>query len=65
MNTAAANGVLLEIEKLSKSFGGIRAVHDCSFAVRQGQVLGLIGLLIILMLKFRPQGIFAERGTTR
>ena len=25
----------------------------------------LIGLLIILMLKFRPQGIFAERGTTR
>lgn len=34
---------VLEIENLSKSFGGIRAVHDCSFAVRQGQVLGLIG----------------------
>ncbi len=34
---------VLEIEKLSKSFGGIRAVRDCSFAVAQGQVLGLIG----------------------
>ena len=43
MNAAAGNGALLEIEKLGKSFGGIRAVHDCSFAVRPGQVLGLIG----------------------
>jgi branched-chain amino acid transport system ATP-binding protein len=34
---------VLQIENLSKSFGGIRAVHDCSFAVRPGQVLGLIG----------------------
>jgi len=34
---------VLQIENLSKSFGGIRAVHDCSFAVGQGQVLGLIG----------------------
>jgi branched-chain amino acid transport system ATP-binding protein len=34
---------VLEVENLCKSFGGIRAVHDCSFVVRQGQVLGLIG----------------------
>src|SRR5262249_8579872 len=43
VSAAAGNGALLEIEQLSKSFGGIRAVHDCSFAVRPGQVLGLIG----------------------
>ena len=37
------SAAVLEIENLSKSFGGIHAVRDCSFAVAQGQVLGLIG----------------------
>jgi branched-chain amino acid transport system ATP-binding protein len=37
------NAVVLQIESLSKSFGGIHAVRDCSFAVAEGQVLGLIG----------------------
>ena len=34
---------VLQIENLSKSFGGIHAVRDCTFTVTQGQVLGLIG----------------------
>ena len=34
---------VLEIENLSKSFGGIHAVRNCTFTVAQGQVLGLIG----------------------
>jgi ABC-type branched-subunit amino acid transport system ATPase component len=37
------SAAVLQIENLSKSFGGIHAVRDCSFAVAQGQVLGLIG----------------------
>jgi ABC-type branched-subunit amino acid transport system ATPase component len=37
------SAAVLQIEKLSKSFGGIHAVQDCSFAVAPGQVLGLIG----------------------
>jgi len=37
------SAAVLEIENLSKSFGGVHAVRDCSFAVAQGQVLGLIG----------------------
>jgi ABC-type branched-subunit amino acid transport system ATPase component/ABC-type branched-subunit amino acid transport system permease subunit len=34
---------LLEARHLSKSFGGVRAVRDVSFAVRAGETVGLIG----------------------
>ncbi len=34
---------LLEIKGLSKSFGGIRAVDECSFSVEKGSIVSLIG----------------------
>jgi ABC-type branched-subunit amino acid transport system ATPase component len=34
---------LLEVEKLSKRFGGVVAVDDCSLSIRQGSIIGLIG----------------------
>jgi ABC-type branched-subunit amino acid transport system ATPase component len=34
---------LLEIERLTKSFGGVHAVRECTFSVPGGQVAGLIG----------------------
>lgn len=34
---------LLEVIGLSRSFGGVRAVHDLSFSVEAGSVVGLIG----------------------
>ena len=34
---------VLEVEGLAKRFGGITAVDDVSFALREGEVLGLIG----------------------
>jgi len=34
---------LLELAHLSKSFSGLRAVEDVSFAVPEGQIVGLIG----------------------
>src|SRR5260370_1342143 len=37
------SGALLEIENLTKSFGGGHAVRNCTFAVPEGQVTGLIG----------------------
>ena len=33
----------LEIRSLSKSFGGLKAVHGCSFAVEEGSITALIG----------------------
>ncbi len=37
------SAALLEIEGLTKSFGGIHAVRQCTFSVPEGQVVGLIG----------------------
>jgi branched-chain amino acid transport system permease protein len=34
---------ILIVHKLSKSFGGLRAVTDASFEVREGEILGIIG----------------------
>lgn len=34
---------MLEVGNVSLAFGGIRAVNDCSFTVRQGTITGLIG----------------------
>ena len=36
-------GVLLDVEGLSKHFGGVQAVLDLSFQVRAGEILGVIG----------------------
>ena len=34
---------IVRIEGVCKQFGGIRALHDVSLSVRQGEILGLIG----------------------
>jgi branched-chain amino acid transport system ATP-binding protein len=34
---------LLEVEALAKHFGGVQAVQDLSFRVREGEILGVIG----------------------
>ena len=34
---------ILTVSKLSKSFGGLRAVMDASFEVAEGEILGIIG----------------------
>jgi branched-chain amino acid transport system ATP-binding protein len=36
-------GLILEINGLSKRFGGIQAVDDLSLDIREGEILGLIG----------------------
>ncbi|NIP76674.1 MAG: ABC transporter ATP-binding protein, partial [Xanthomonadales bacterium] len=34
---------IIEVERVHKRFGGLRAVDDCTLAVRAGSVTGLIG----------------------
>ena len=43
LSVPAASGTLLEVSGLSKSFGGLRAVHDVGFTVAAGEILGIIG----------------------
>ncbi|MBP2670748.1 MAG: transporter [candidate division NC10 bacterium] len=38
-----SGNVLLEVEGLSKHFGGVQAVRDLSFQVQAGEILGVIG----------------------
>jgi branched-chain amino acid transport system ATP-binding protein len=37
------NGAVIELENVSKSFGGVRANRGVSFAVERGKITGLIG----------------------
>ena len=39
----ATSGALLSVERLSKHYGGLAAVDDLSFAVRDGEVFGIAG----------------------
>jgi branched-chain amino acid transport system permease protein len=39
----ASRGGLLAVESVSRYFGGLRAVHDVSFEVGQGQLVAIIG----------------------
>jgi len=40
---AAAGGPLLEVRAVSKQFGGVRAVRECSFDVAPGEIKAVIG----------------------
>ena len=43
MSLATPNANVLSVRNLAKSFGGVQAVRNVSFEVRQGEILGLIG----------------------
>ncbi len=42
-NQPAAGSLLLKVDGLSRSFGGLRAVSGVSFEVNAGEILGIIG----------------------
>lgn len=39
----AMGDVLLDVQRISKSFGGVQAVQEVTFQLRQGEILGLLG----------------------
>ncbi len=41
--SARRSGPLLQVQGLSRSFGGLRAVAEVSFEVAEGEILGIIG----------------------
>jgi branched-chain amino acid transport system permease protein len=41
--TARRSGPLLQVDRLSRSFGGLRAVSEVSFEIAEGEILGIIG----------------------
>ncbi len=41
--TRGTGDVVLEVRNLSRSFGGLKAVQDVSFKLRQNEILGIIG----------------------
>ena len=43
IGTASSMSKILEINQVTKSFGGLNALQDVSFSVREGQVTSLIG----------------------
>lgn len=43
MTDFVKKSAILEIKNLKKSFGGLKAVNNCSFAIKEGSILGLAG----------------------
>ena len=41
--TVAAGDVLLSVENVSLSFGGVRAISDVSLDIRKGEIRAIIG----------------------
>ncbi|MFV0491694.1 MAG: ABC transporter ATP-binding protein [Pseudorhodobacter sp.] len=62
------NAPILSVRNISRHFGGIRAVHDVSFDVHKGEILGLIGpngsgkstLFNCILGQLRPNGGHCE-----
>jgi branched-chain amino acid transport system ATP-binding protein len=70
----AAGEIILSIEKVSLSFGGVRAIRDVSFDIRKGEVRAIIGpngagktsMLNVINGFYTPQhGRITFKGETR
>jgi branched-chain amino acid transport system ATP-binding protein len=70
----AVGGVLLSVENVSLSFGGVKAISDVSFDIRKGEIRAIIGpngagktsMLNVINGFYTPQeGRITFRGATR
>jgi len=42
-STAVANGLVVQLQGLSKNFGAVKAVDDASFDIHAGEIFGILG----------------------
>ena len=72
--TVSAGDVLLQIDNISLSFGGVKAIRDVSFDIRKGEIRAIIGpngagktsMLNVINGFYHPQeGRITFRGVTR
>ena len=73
-NTIAAGDVLLSLEHVSLSFGGVKALRDVSFDIRSGEIRAIIGpngagktsMLNVINGFYHPQdGVITFKGKRR
>src|SRR5919197_5682749 len=43
MSEGTSNGLMIEVEDLTKRYAGARAVSNVSFSVQRGEIVGLLG----------------------
>ncbi len=74
MSDAGAREIMLDIENVSLSFGGVKAITDISFDIRKGEVRAIIGpngagktsMLNVINGVYRPQkGTITFKGRIR
>lgn len=74
MSDAGAREIMLDIENVSLSFGGVKAITDISFDIRKGEVRAIIGpngagktsMLNVINGVYRPQkGTITFKGQIR
>jgi branched-chain amino acid transport system ATP-binding protein len=74
MSNAGEGEILLSVEQVSLSFGGVRAIRDVSFDIAKGEIRAIIGpngagktsMLNVVNGFYHPQqGRFTFRGKTR
>ena len=72
--SGAGDDILLSVENVSLSFGGVRAISDVSFDIRKGEIRAIIGpngagktsMLNVVNGFYRPQqGVIVWRGIAR
>src|ERR671938_164718 len=70
----AGDAVLLSVENVSLSFGGVKAIRDVSFDIRKGEIRAIIGpngagktsMLNVINGFYQPQaGCITFKGRTR
>ena len=57
--------VILDVHNISLSFGGVKALADISFNVREHEIRAIIGLITAVIFRERRNGRFRRQSNER